>query len=124
MYHSHCMHDDNDAMTWNESSNTFCPDCQAAMLGSVIQFLRCGAKPESGYSWNNDTMQHEAGLSVFPIVEGVVRWTHDADTFWGRPWFLGRGMVVGFGGSGEPLVKVVAIKKATKKQQAQYRAAE
>lgn len=119
MYYSMCAHYDGYS---SELGNSYCPECQGAMLGSSIQFLRCGAAPKSGYSWNNEINDHEAGLSVFQIAEGGVVWTHDAPTFWDRPWFLGRGTVVGFGGSGEPLVEVVAIKKATKKQQAQYRA--
>ena len=95
MYYSMCAHYDGYS---SELGNSYCPECQGAMLGSSIQFLRCGAAPKSGYSWNNEINDHEAGLSVFLLEGDTVAWTHDAETFWDRPWYLGTGRVVGFGG--------------------------
>lgn len=103
--------------------HTVCDDCRAARIGQTIPFARYGKAPASGKSTNHREQTQEAGLSVYEIVNGKIEHVGWHFGITDRALYLGTGVIVGWGSDGEPLVRVVAIKKATKQQQAQYRAA-
>lgn len=106
----------------DESIQQSCTSCQASRLGESIQFARFGAAPKSGKSTNHREGTQEAGLSVYEIQHGTIQYVGWHFGITDRALYLGTGIIVGWGSDGEPLVTVVAMKKATKKQQAQYAA--
>ena len=70
--------------------------------GDIRFFYRVGAPPEGGHSFNTMTRAYEKGVSVYV--------TPMAGSFAGdvkRPWYYGKGEVIGFGGDDEPLIKVI-----------------
>lgn len=102
--------------------HTVCDDCRQARIGQTIQFARYGKAPASGTSTNHREGTAEIGVSVYEIIAGAIQHVGWHFGITDRALYLGTGVIVGWGSDGEPLVKVVAIKKATKKQQGQYAA--
>lgn len=100
--------------------HTVCAACRQARVGETIQFARYGKAPVSGKSLNHREQVSEAGLSVYEIVEGRVDFVGWHFGITDRPLYLGTGIIVGWGSDGEPVVRLVAMKKATRKQQAHY----
>jgi hypothetical protein len=90
-----------------------CPACLEARIGQVIPFARHGAPPQ-GASRNHRDGSAEAGVSVYEIVDGEIQycgWSFEIEK---RPLYTGTGEIVGWGSDGEPLVKILTIKKAKK----------
>jgi hypothetical protein len=74
-------------------------------IGDVIQFIRHGDAVEFSRNHRDGTM--EAGMSVYMLVDGEVKYVG----FWfdiaTKPAFRGKGEIVGWGSDGEPLVKLI-----------------
>ncbi len=90
-----------------------CYDCKKLFLGQEIAFLRFGDAPESGQSYNYATNSYEDGLSVYMIADGQLCNTIRCE-FTDRKIYAGKGMLIGFGGDDEALVKNFKMRKATK----------
>lgn len=91
-----------------------CKDCKAARIGDQIDFIRFGAAPV--VSFNHRDGVAEEGVSVYEIKNGkadLVGWYFG---FTNRPAYRGKGVIVGWGSDGEPLVKIMKIKKLSPKQ--------
>ena len=82
----------------------------ASKIGEVGVFWRKGEPPKSGFSKNYREGTHEAGVSVYPYAEETSFAGLEKDA----PWYKIDGELVGYGSDGEPVVKVLKSKKATK----------
>jgi hypothetical protein len=100
------------------SIHTVCDDCRTARIGETIQFARYGTAPASGKSQNHRDQVAEIGLSVYEIVQGAIQLVGWHFGITDRALYLGTGSIVGWGSDGEPVVAVITLKKATKKQAA------
>jgi hypothetical protein len=90
---------------------SLCLDCKKARIGEVIEFARFGKPPASGVSTNHREGTSEEGVSVYEVVNSepkLVGW-HFGITE--RQQFRGTGIIVGWGSDGEPLVKILKIRK-------------
>lgn len=90
-----------------------CDDCNHARIGQEIAFIRFGVVPKEGKSKNFRDGYLENGVSVYelgedgqPVLHG---WHYEITK---RQPYYGRGVIVGFGSDGEPLVKIKSIRKA------------
>jgi len=92
-----------------------CYSCKTELIGTEVNFLRCGKPPVGGYSYNYQVGQYESGVSVYLVRDNVILDTVRSE-FVDRPWYVGRGVVVGIGGDDEILVDVVTCRKASLKQ--------
>lgn len=75
-------------------------------IGDEIEFVRYGRPPAGGASRNHRDGFREDGVSVYLLSGGevvLVGWYFDIVK---RPAYRGRGVVVGWGSDGEPLVRV------------------
>jgi DNA-binding transcriptional regulator YiaG len=114
-----CGHTHRDGTTGparEASVDSLCRECRAARVGETITFLRFGSIPGSGVSTNHRDRTAEEGVSVYEIVRGkvdLVGWYFD---FLSRPAFRGRGVIVGWGSDGEPLVRVLTSYQIGRKQ--------
>lgn len=91
---------------------SLCGACQAARVGEEIAFVRYGKPPVSGCSTNHRERTAEAGVSVYELVEGEPRHVGFHFGITDRPAYHGRGIIVGWGSDGEPLVRIIGrIKK-------------
>jgi hypothetical protein len=70
-------------------------------IGDVRTFYRTGDLPKSGRSYNAREGKYELGVSVYitPTAGSMVDTT--------RPWYFGKGKVIGFGGDDEALIKPI-----------------
>lgn len=90
-----------------------CMECRAARIGQEIRFVRHGTPPV-GASRNHRDGTHEEGVSVYEIVNGkpnYIGWYFEISK---RPAYSGRGVIVGWGSDGEPLVEVISIRRDKK----------
>ncbi len=94
-----------------ESLPGLCRECRAAMVGQEIDFVRHGKPPASGHSTNHRDGTPEEGVSVYWIQNGVPQYVGFHFGISSRPSYVGRGVVVGWGSDGEPLVRIVTIRK-------------
>lgn len=91
---------------------------QPTQTGTEIRFVRYGRVPESGSSVNWQTGDIEAGVSVYELHStGEAIGTVRAEFADRALVYVGRGIVVGAGSDGEPLVRVLSIRKATTGQE-------
>jgi hypothetical protein len=95
-----------------------CEACRQARCGETIQFARYGAVPTSGRSTNHRDKSQEAGVSVYEIRNGQIQYTGWWFDIANRPLYLGEGIIRGWGSDGEPVVQILAVRKASKKQAA------
>ncbi len=89
-----------------------CEDCKNSRLGETIEFVRYGRPPV--VSRNHRDGYFEEGVSVYELVNGdplLVGWYYD---FLVRDEYRGQGRIVGWGSDGEPLVKIIKIRKVSK----------
>lgn len=81
-------------------------------VGDTIEFVRHGTTPKGGKSRNHRDGYSEEGVSVY-LLSGdevvYVGWWFGIAT---KPAYRGRGVVVGFGSDGEPLVQVLGVRRA------------
>ncbi len=99
----------------NIMAKTICYDCRMSLVGTEIDFIRFGAPPKDGYSYNYQSGRNEIGVSVYLVQNGNIRDTIRGE-FSDRTMYVGKGVMVGTGGDDEPLVEIVKCRKATKKQ--------
>jgi len=85
------------------------------MVGQEIEFLRFGKPPESGYSYNYQSNRNEAGVSCYVVINGKVAATVRGE-FEDRQAYIGRGILLGFGGDDEALVQIISIRKISGKK--------
>jgi len=81
-----------------------CPACRAARIGEEIEFARFGEAPARSHNYRDGTS--EDGVSVYEVVDGepqLVGWYFEIVT---RKEYRGRGVIVGWGSDGEPLVRI------------------
>jgi len=97
-----------------EALDMACQSCLNARIGERIAFARYGKPPSSGVSRNARDNTTEAGVSVYEIVEGSIRTVGWSFGITDRPLYVGRGVIVGWGSDGEPLVRIECIRKARK----------
>ncbi len=86
-----------------------CLRCKAARIGEEIDFARYGDAPERSYNHRDDVA--EEGVSVYELIDGeprLVGWYFEIIL---RQQYRGRGVIVGWGSDGEPLVKILSIAK-------------
>ena len=95
--------------------NTLCWDCLKAFNGKEVDFIRFGSAPEDGFSYNYSEGKNEVGVSAYLVQNDKVVQRIRSEFVSIRPMFIGRGIVTGFGGDGEICVKVLKIKKSTKR---------
>src|SRR5574341_707623 len=82
-----------------------CWPCREARIGTEIAFVRYGAPPASGRSWDKRDNVALDGVSVYEVVNGKP--VHVAYSFGivdRSPVICGRAILVGWGSDGEPLV--------------------
>ena len=72
----------------------------AVKVGDERIFYRVGDLPKSGKSFNTMTGKEEDGVSVY-VTPAVGSFAGEAN----RPWYFGKGKVVGFGGDDEPVIE-------------------
>lgn len=89
-----------------------CHDCRQARVGEVIHFARHGKAPASGTSRNHRDQTGEAGVSVYEVVNGEIQYVGWWFGIAERPLYRGTGEIVGWGSDGEPLVRIITIRKA------------
>jgi hypothetical protein len=93
------------------SVSGLCQACRTARIGEEIEFIRYGDIPERSYNYRDSTT--EDGISVYEVVDGqpqYVGWHFGISDR--EVQIRGRGVIVGWGSDGEPLVKIVkTIKK-------------
>ena len=83
-----------------------------------IRFIRYGTPPPSGISWNYAENRAEGGLSVYQLSsDGVAIGTIRAEFADRKKVYIGRGIVIGRGSDGEPIVKVKFLRVATSRQE-------
>ncbi len=86
----------------SEASVSYGANLALTQRGDVRTFYRKGALPESGRSFNHMTNAYEDGVSVYTTPRsGSI--AGDVD----RPWYYGKGKVIGFGGDDEPLIEPI-----------------
>lgn len=89
-----------------------CPHCRKARIGEEIDFVRFGAIPAT-CSLNHRDGTAEEGISVYEVVNGepkLVGWYFDIISRGTK--LSGRGVIVGWGSDGEPLVRIINITRA------------
>jgi len=96
----------------DERLDGLCLNCRAARVGEVIEFARYGKPPAGGQSTNHRERMAEAGISVYEVVNGEIKFTgwHFGITE-SRPAYSGKGRIIGFGSDGEPLVQILSIRR-------------
>ena len=91
---------------------SLCLNCKKSRIGETIEFARFGKPPVSGQSTNHREHTAEDGVSVYEIINGeidLVGW-HFGIT--DRVKYVGKGIILGWGSDGEPLVRIIKIRKA------------
>ena len=91
--------------------DSLCVACRAARIGEEIEFARFGRPPASGQSLNHRDGCAEAGVSVYEVVGGEPQFCGWYFNFLSRPEYRGRGIITGWGSDGEPLVKILKIRR-------------
>ena len=91
-----------------------CFECRSARTGQVIEFVRFGKPPVSGFSTNGQTGELEAGVSVYELIENKPVFVGFYCGIYNRPAFTGTGRIVGWGSDGEPVVEILKIKRNKK----------
>ena len=84
-----------------------CLRCRTARIGEEIEFVRYGNIPKCSVNHRDGTA--EAGISVYEIVDGepqLVGWHFGITS---RQSHRGRGVIVGWGSDGEPLVRITLL---------------
>jgi hypothetical protein len=107
---------------WERTVGVKCDDCTTRQKADLARaqagrpvYIRFGAAPECGYSWNDRDNYHEEGISVYAAWllddDTIILDMRDADLcsyvfgeFQDRPAYLATGTVVGTGADGEPLL--------------------
>ena len=92
-----------------------CLRCREARIDEEIDFVRFGDIPERSVNHRDGTV--EDGISVYEIVDGephLVGWHFGISN---REKHFGRGVIVGWGSDGEPLVRIIEIKKPAEKDE-------
>jgi hypothetical protein len=110
-----CGHSNSYNPGHNINLPSLCYHCKMALVGTSVDFVRFGAVPESGRSWNHAESKPEAGVSVYLVQENIIRDTlrwEFADT---RTMYIGKGIVLGVGGDDEIVVEITTIRKASKR---------
>lgn len=109
-----CGHKTMKAM-WGTGEDTplsgLCLECREARIGQVIEFVRYGKPPVSGVSQNHRDGYAESGVSVYEVVNGEPQYVGFHFGFLSRPAYVGKGVIVGWGSDGEPLVEIQSIKR-------------
>ena len=100
----------------NIITKRLCYDCKMSLVGTEINFIRFGAPPKSGQSWNYSENKPENGVSVYLVQDGQVKDTIRWEFADERPAYVGKGVVLGIGGDDEFVVEITTCRKATKKQ--------
>jgi hypothetical protein len=101
-------------------SDVPCKGCQQFRFGETIHFIRYGKFPASGTSYNYRDNKPEAGISVYEIVDGNIQFVGGCFGCTGRRFYLGDGIIVGWGSDGEPLVKILTIHNVDRSTRAGY----
>lgn len=103
---------------WENYLNTLADS--SYRIGEIITFARYGDFPQDGQSTCHKTLGYPyaskfpklKGISVFEIVNGYEIYPmHYAALFFERPRITGKGIIVGWGPDGEPLIKIIEIFK-------------
>ena len=97
------------------SDRGLCWDCKQALIGQVVEFVRFGAPPECGRSYNYATNQAEAGVSGYLMIDGQIYGTIRSE-FADRQRYVGRGVVVGIGSDDEIVVDIIEISKSRRRK--------
>lgn len=90
-----------------------CFDCRKARIGETIEFVRFGNLPNGGRSYNHRDKTEEDGVSVYEVKGGVIQFVGFYCDFAERPAYRGKGVIVGWGSDGEPLVKPGRVHKVS-----------
>ena len=119
--HTRCGHESdrlNHSFNRLVKFDNLCWDCQKALKGTEVDFIRFGKAPEDGYSYNYRESKSEPVVSAYLVQNNIVMDTIRSEFVNKRSLYVGKGIVTGFGGDSEICVKVLKIRKATKRDKA------
>jgi hypothetical protein len=94
----------------DETMCGLCDECRKARVGQEIEFVRYG-RPVTR-SRNHRDGQIEEGTSVYELVDGKPRYTGWYFGIVQRPAYSGRAIIVGWGSDGEPLVRILSVRRS------------